>query len=429
MANTKRKGTKKKPIRRATPKLPKFGAGSTLPVDVEAQKKQKKVNQAVQATTGVIDMANSFIPEPDIVNTVENTHGDSFSGIMQNAGELDNAAGEGVNSNAVAKDTLAMAGKGASTGASVGTMLGGPVGTVIGGVVGGVAGGIGGVFSGKSKEEDRIEDLKAQVEQAETRAEGVKLGNINSNLNNYHPMMREGGNLNAGRENPPGKLNTIPPKAIPLNPDGYIRKGNGTEPYFTGRDIKVPGYNRPLSGRIEDPTDPGKSVQSYSSTLQRIKDPQSTITSSQGEDRTLSYRSAMGRTAEVLNEDIMDVKSDRDAYFKRAVQEYPNQFSLDEDNLGNSSLREDMSTNKYDTKDVNGVEQKEFGGDIGGNNNGNPTIRQYKGETHDDGANGGIEVGSDGNPTSVTGKKGIALVENDEVSFDGYIFSNSIEYK
>lgn len=71
----------------------------------------------------------------------------------------------------------------------------------------------------------------------------------------------------------------------------------------------------------------------------------------------------------------------------------------------------------------------EQGGGLNNINNSNPVIRQYKGETHDNGVNGGIEVGSDGNPTSITGKKGIALVENDEVAFDGYIFSNSIEYK
>jgi len=67
----------------------------------------------------------------------------------------------------------------------------------------------------------------------------------------------------------------------------------------------------------------------------------------------------------------------------------------------------------------------------GGNiseNNGTPIIRKYNGQSHE-GNQGGIEVDQEGNPTAITGKQGIALTENGEVNFNGYIFSDNIEYK
>jgi hypothetical protein len=52
-------------------------------------------------------------------------------------------------------------------------------------------------------------------------------------------------------------------------------------------------------------------------------------------------------------------------------------------------------------------------------------IVEYKGATHE---GGGIKVDGAGNPTVKSGKPPIAEVEDGEVSWNNYVFSNTIVY-
>jgi hypothetical protein len=79
-----------------------------------------------------------------------------------------------------------------------------------------------------------------------------------------------------------------------------------------------------------------------------------------------------------------------------------------------------VATNNYSNL-INQQLRFAFGGNIGKGSN----IVDYKGATHGE---GGIEVDSTGTPTVMSGKKGIAETETDELSFNGYVFSNKLRY-
>jgi hypothetical protein len=57
-----------------------------------------------------------------------------------------------------------------------------------------------------------------------------------------------------------------------------------------------------------------------------------------------------------------------------------------------------------------------------------PVINEYNGQTHE-GPEGGIPVDKNGNPSKVTGNKPVALTEDGEVNFDGYIFSDELDFE
>lgn len=57
-----------------------------------------------------------------------------------------------------------------------------------------------------------------------------------------------------------------------------------------------------------------------------------------------------------------------------------------------------------------------------------PIARKYGGQTHE-GPDEGVRVDSNGNPTSITGNRPVALTEKNEVVYNGYVFSDQIKYK
>lgn len=59
-------------------------------------------------------------------------------------------------------------------------------------------------------------------------------------------------------------------------------------------------------------------------------------------------------------------------------------------------------------------------------NNDSGVINTYRGQTHN-GPNEGIQVDQSGQPTAITGRKPVALTENNEVNWKGYIFSDTLK--
>lgn len=70
-----------------------------------------------------------------------------------------------------------------------------------------------------------------------------------------------------------------------------------------------------------------------------------------------------------------------------------------------------------------------YGGDIG-KRTGEATIRKFLvGDSHEKNPSGGVPVDAEANPASITGKPAVASVEEGEVAFGNFIFSNRIPYK
>jgi len=80
----------------------------------------------------------------------------------------------------------------------------------------------------------------------------------------------------------------------------------------------------------------------------------------------------------------------------------------------------DVATSNY-SNILNQQLRFAFGGNLGKGNN----IVDYKGATHGE---GGIEVDSTGTPSVISGKKGVAETEDNEFSFNGYVFSDKLKY-
>lgn len=57
-----------------------------------------------------------------------------------------------------------------------------------------------------------------------------------------------------------------------------------------------------------------------------------------------------------------------------------------------------------------------------------PTLNNYMGQTHE-GPQNGIPVDAQGNPSAMTGNKPVALTEKGEVNFEGYVFSDELEFE
>lgn len=74
------------------------------------------------------------------------------------------------------------------------------------------------------------------------------------------------------------------------------------------------------------------------------------------------------------------------------------------------------------------LNKKANGGNLNKQDNGNglPVVNNYMGQSHN-GPNQGIPVDAQGNPSVKTGNKPVALTENGEVNFQGYIFSDELE--
>lgn len=121
-------------------------------------------------------------------------------------------------------------------------------------------------------------------------------------------------------------------------------------------------------------------------------------------DYYMSFKSKTGgpnKKFPVFNENIL-----QDAYPGKEITD-PNQRDIWQFKMG-GNMREDVS-NQIDPGK-------------------NPILRRYGGQSHQ-GPDEGVEVDQQGNPSSLTGKAPVALTEKGEVNYNGYIFSDSIQYK
>jgi hypothetical protein len=77
------------------------------------------------------------------------------------------------------------------------------------------------------------------------------------------------------------------------------------------------------------------------------------------------------------------------------------------------------------TNNYSGLINQQLRFAFGGNISKGTNIVDYKGATHGE---GGIEVDATGTPTVMSGKKGIAETEDNEFSWNGYVYSDKLKY-
>ena len=285
--------------------------------------------------------------------------------------------------------------------------------------------GLAGITQADQEQEEAI-SRELAAKQAKNQA---RLSEINQDVNQYKSLYKYGGKLkklqNGSYLDTPDKLNPITPEPIQQAPSGYINKNKGLTPYYKGRDIRVPGYQRPMMGYIDNPVDNNNTPKKlYSKNLEPINKSLS-IGISQSEGRPMTRESAILRTADILNEPVSNVRETPDLYFKRLIDQSEGYFQRGVSGTNKETLKEIIPTDRYNTKGSNKIQFKRFGGDLNNTFNRTPNITNYKGQTHD-GPDEGIPVDEQGNPSVVSGKEPVALTENGEVIWDGYVFSNEL---
>jgi hypothetical protein len=144
-----------------------------------------------------------------------------------------------------------------------------------------------------------------------------------------------------------------------------------------------------------------------------------------GEPRILTRNSAILRTAEILGEPVEKVKEVPDLYFKRLIDQSDGYFKRGVSGTNQETLQEIIPTKRYESEDFDKIKFKKFGGQLKNTFNRTPNIVNYKGQTHN-GPDEGIPVDEEGNPSVVSGKEPIALTENGEVTWNGYVFSDKL---
>lgn len=414
--------------------LPQYGKGTPIS---ELTQEDKNLRTDSQLAVAGLNIAGNFVGNNDVENTVENIHGNTFEGLMANQSELNAAANKGIDGGNVAGSALSTAGQYAGTGAEIGTMIGGPgVGTAIGAGIGALAGGAVGLFKGKKEEEDRINSLRNQVDVKTAQAEQTKLNNLNNDLPVY--QMASGGEIPPMT---PIQNNTIPNDIMKVKDIGI---GYTSLPgkFTTGEWKTTINHYSPetsfykivntldldyTKARKEYNVNQEKFRDKYLDKLNEIKGGNIFYKSTNIGSPTLDEGVPISATyKETIHPAFGDEKTLEES--KLNLGRYSNKKR--DNNLyyrKNSEGRPvflDSDFPHYDKRDV-----KAFGGDINTiNTSNNNTIAQYNGQTHD-GANGGIPIDRDGNPTVLTGNKPVALTEDGEVNFKGYIFSNRIKYK
>lgn len=421
--------------------LPQYGGGTPL---TEEQLASQKLNAGIQAGAAGLGIVGNMVGNNQVDTTVENTHDNTFEGLMRNSSELDASASKGIDNGNVAGSALKSAGQGLSIGMATGNPY------IAAGTA--IAGGVTGLFTGHKAEKDRIADLKRQADERVSQAEGVKLNNLNSNLPTY--QMATGGeippmtpNLDYQIPNMYDKSSTIPmvpnlnyqiPNENPV-PD-YIDPASqykGTIPMVGYKPIwrdLYPSHTEKLALKELGITDKEyqenytKDAEGY---LQKLVDKLNV-------HRDLAhYGKSTNYTKYKVNKDSpygkptlsKNIRSNDD--LKHASV---NQLQLY--NVPYSPVVKEIMENDKDYKRASNLYytkgfyekylKRAYGGEISQQDNN--AITQYTGQSHN-GPNGGIPVDSNGNPSVLTGNKTVALTENGEVNYKGYIFSNRLKYQ
>jgi hypothetical protein len=222
----------------------------------------------------------------------------------------------------------------------------------------------------------------------------------------------------------PNKLEPLGPKMFEEEHDGYVHGKSGLQPYYKSRDIRVPGFQRPVMGYIDSPDNSRGSDKVYSGEFTPLGST-NTNKAAYGEPRLLTRNSAILRTAEILGEPVEKVKEVPDLYFKRLIDQSDGYFKRGVSGTNQETLQEIIPTKRYESEDFDKIKFKKFGGQLKNTFNRTPNIVNYKGQTHN-GPDEGIPVDEEGNPSVVSGKEPIALTENGEVTWNGYVFSDKL---
>jgi hypothetical protein len=222
----------------------------------------------------------------------------------------------------------------------------------------------------------------------------------------------------------PNKLEPLGPKMFEEEHDGYVHGKSGLQPYYKSRDIRVPGFQRPVMGYIDSPDNSRGSDKVYSGEFTPLGST-NTNKAAYGEPRILTRNSAILRTAEILGEPVEKVKEVPDLYFKRLIDQSDGYFKRGVSGTNQETLQEIIPTKRYESEDFDKIKFKKFGGQLKNTFNRTPNIVNYKGQTHN-GPDEGIPVDEEGNPSVVSGKEPIALTENGEVTWNGYVFSDKL---
>jgi len=282
----------------------------------------------------------------------------------------------------------------------------------------------GGMQSGREEQEEaKVREMEAK--QAKNNA---RLSEINQNVQTYKPLYKRGGKLKkypiGGSIDDPNKLEPLGPKMFEEEHDGYVHGKSGLQPYYKSRDIRVPGSQRPVMGYIDSPDNSRGSDKVYSGEFTPLGST-NTNKAAYGEPRLLTRTSAILRTAEILGEPVEKVKEVPDLYFKRLIDQSDGYFKRGVSGTNQETLQEIIPTKRYESEDFDKIKFKKFGGQLKNTFNRTPNIVNYKGQTHN-GPDEGIPVDEEGNPSVVSGKEPIALTENGEVTWNGYVFSDKL---
>jgi len=379
-------------------------------------------------------------------------------------GNIDATSGDGVSK-------WGQAGSGLLTGAGTGFTVGGPIGAAVGGAIGGV----GGLLMGNKAEEKR-EDKEEMIKKAKERQ---LLAKKNIELEQELKKEDDGYNYNQTLYKNGGSLPDPPDKIDPLanidweafNKYGIVKEGNDTivksrlaakaainsadptvnneeaiKKLLNNRVGEKEDYMNYYSATTDDKgnklyeIDPkqwnliknkynktGKfpvnirGQQTQEDVINSIKTvggkPYSTLPpNSSGLSEKMfvggstSYNSVnnQGNKGEPFSKQIRD--KNRRILKNEITNEIPEDYFQEYGYKG---------ANDYINQNMSHLKKYKSGGQL-------PIVNNYEGQSHE-GPNQGIPVDKNGNPISKTGNKPVALTEGNEVSWNGYVFSDELE--
>ncbi len=258
--------------------------------------------------------------------------------------------------------------------------------------------GLAGWFGSKHDQED----AQAREREYKNALNQKKLSQLNKETINYNPVFANGGDLK-----------TLQPK-YPIVPDPEkLAKDTFTYP----RELTIGGQRMfldPFAGEhttFENRYKPA--IQHQTSTVR---------------DRVLRPKTFQNTIDSAVNDFGMsreDFKSNYQNNPKEFIQglasQMPNKYKARKNSLGKWSLYEYMPSNA-------GTQNYKDGGNLNYTDPNTPIVNNYKGQKHS-GPDGGIPVDKNGTPSAMTGNTPVALTENNEISYNGYIFSDTLKTK